>query len=726
MKPIRLLIICLAAALAAGVGAGVYYYTRTPHHSSERAVYYDVGGFSGIVVNGLTDEPIRGAHVVARHQTTQDTQEVSTDESGRFALDLEDGTWIFTATKENFLTQGADDVGREMTILDGTKFVNAKLKLWPAAQVHGRVLAGNVGITADIQATYVRDASGAEGFAFEKRSTLEDGTFVIDNAFAGTMNISVAAEGFANVQLKDIVLSAGQSVDLGDIPMVDGVSLYGVIRDAATHRGIQSAEIVVKNNAGRLLESTHADNHGEFRLPALDVKQIEIIVSAEGYHDAVRKMRLEGNANREFNLALTRAWGLSLDVQNQTGREPVKTHVTITDVSTQAVVYDETLANGIYTLDTLKGGPFLIAAESFDKQTRLNMRSTAGEAVHIRLKPFAKIVAEARNSDGSGLSNAQYRYSFKEEPGGDESFMSWQNMVTPDFEIADLPAGFYRVMIKKNGEDKIISSPEFQLRDGDVRSVTLQMTEGGVLKGHVISANEGYNVQATVSIEEINRTAKTDVDGYFTIDKLPETAFTLVVKPNREEEETRFTGIVVKENDTLERDFRVTADRIERREKRRERVREMRERGEFPPPPGDGRPHWGDGKPPWGDGPPPWENGQPPWGDGKPPWGDGPPPWENGQPPWGDGKPPWGDGPPPWENGQPPWGDGKPPWGDGPPPWENGRNDGENRPPWGDGAPPWDNNGNADNPEPATDSAQPPAPNPSRDNVGRRSPKKGK
>ena|GEM_PF-2416702 len=656
MKPKRLLTIGIPVVLIAGIGTGAFFYF-TPRHTPTEALLYDVGGFSGIVVNGMTNEPVKGAHVLARHQQTQDTQEVTTDDRGRFALDLEDGTWNLTATKDLFLPQGMDDKGREMTIQNGTKFVNAKLKIWPAAQIHGRVLAGNVGITANISAVYLHDASGAEDYSFEKITTQDDGTFTITNAYAGVMNISIAADGFANVTLKDVNISAGQNLDLGDIPMQDGVSLFGIITDAATKKGIPGAAILIKNQTGKTLETTHSENNGEYRLPPIDMKQLEISISAEGYHDFSRRMRLEGNANRELNLALIRAWGLSLDVQNQTGREPIETHITITDVNTQKIVYDETVSNGVFSLDTLKGGPFLIAAESFDKQTHQTLRTQAGESVRIRLKPFAKIIGSARDSDGSKLTKGQYRYSYKEEANGDESFMPWNSLTSADFEIAELPSGIYRVMIKKNGDDKEISSPEFILKDGDIRNVTLQMTEGGVLKGHVISSNEGYNIRATVSIEELNRSTQTDVDGYFTFDKLPNHAVTLIIKPDREDEETRFTGIVVKEDNTVERDFRVTATKIERREKRREQIREMRERGERPTPP------WGDGKPPWGDGPPPWANGdgKPPWGDGKPPWGDGPPPWENGEgkPPWGDGKPPWGDGPPPWENGE-----GKPPWGD--------------------------------------------------------------
>ena len=622
MKPGPLILGIAGTCLAAGI---VIYIGLKP---TEIIVSDEPGGFAGIVVNGLTNEPIPDATVMAVQTAPENKNTLKTEHThtGQFDLTLMDGNYIVTASAPGFTTQGRNDTGRTIEIEDKTRYVNAKLKLWPTSTVQGRVVAGKIGIQADIVLYYDHDASGAGDYEFQTVKADEDGHFVISDAYAGVSTVSIAAEGFANVDLRDTVISPGQVVDLGEIPLRDGVSLFGQITDATTRRGISDARIAIRNMDNSVIAETTTDRDGHFRLPATDVKQVAVQIDHDGYHPHSKTIQLTGNANRNYDIALHRAWGLTLNVQNQTGREPIKTRIVVIDATTQATVYESTLANGIHNLDNVKGGPFIIQAETPDTMTKAHLRAASGDNVYVRLRPFGKINVIAKTSDGEALTQGEYRYFSRSTQTENETETPWTAFTSSEFEIADLHEGFYRVEIKSGKKE--VGSHEIKIQNGDVYQLNLQLLEGGVLSGRVVT-ELGNSVRATVTLNNDSRVVATDKDGYFTFDKMPaEPASISIVPRGRDSKETRFTDIIVKENDRVEREFRVDSPGTDERAERRARFEEMRERGEFPPPPPPGaRPPWGDGPPPWGDGPPPWGDGQPPWGDGPPPWGDGPPPW---------------------------------------------------------------------------------------------------
>ena len=648
MKKWLIIAACLGAA---GAAAGMYLHAENDD-SATSDLPTASGGFSGIVTNGATGKPLAGARVAAVNQATNEVAaSTESSESGAFALDLPDGDYVIRATADHFVAQGKLDNGREILVHNDTRYVNARIDLWPASSMHGRVVSGNAGIQAEIELHYESDSSGAGDYIFKTIESGADGRFIIGEIYAGTASVAISAEGFTTAHLADIHIQPGESIELGDIPMRDGITLYGRITDASSTTGIDGAEITVRNARNQIIARCSTDHDGNYRMRPIETARVMIEVSAEGYYVYRQRMAVGSNARQEASFKLDRAWGLMLDIQNQTGRDPSHTLIRITDISSSQVVYEHTLSNGKISLDSLKAGPYIIEASTTDRVITQTVRANAGQSMRIVLKPLAIIHAHAQNSNGEPLQSGEYRYIARLNDSPDDTETPWTALVSPDIDLDELPAGTYRLELRTDNT-RIVSSPEFVLKNGDVRDMVIRMTEGGVLQGRVVSTESGIGIDATVElVADKPRTVKTDNEGNFTIDKLPQTAFSIVISPDRDEGSKTFENIQVKDNETISRTFSVDAPNADRRAKRRAMRENWRNNG--------GQPPWGDGKPPWGDGPPP----APPWGDGKPPWGDGPPP----APPWGDGKPPWGDGPPP----APPWGDGKPPWGDGSPQWQN-------------------------------------------------------
>lgn len=567
------------------------------------------GGFSGIVVNGLDGRRLKNATVTAYIRNDDGSlnaiNSVTCDENGRFDIPLNDGAYLIVAANPGFTTRGRDDSGRELDVSGGVHFVNGKLRLWPVATLKGRVVNGRAGIRAQVTLEYEKDASGDGGYTFVALNANQDGDFEIPNAYAGIAVLRIAASGFASVRLTDLALAAGNTLDLGDIPLHDGVTLFGQIRDAQTNRGIRGANIQIVGSDGAVLETQQTSASGDYAFAPLDNSvQISVSISAEGYRKTRKNIDFSGKDSYELSLALKRMWGLTLDVQNRTGREPIETRIRIIDPSTEKEIYREVLSNGAHSLDFIKSGSWIVDAESGDRLTHKTFRVQAGDNVLVRLDPFARIDGDVFDSDGTPLQNGEYRYYVRSSADASEdSSTPWMAMASSRFTIEDLHEGFYRVEVRReNGEPT--SSPEFQLREGDVRSLSIRLNKGGVLRGHVASAVDGLNLaNATVSVVGSSQNATTDTGGNFTLDQLPSGAFSISIQPEREQEPTLFEGIVVKENTTLSRDFRVNADRTESRQRRRARFEEMRANGELPPPRG-GKPPWdNNGDPPE---PPPW------------------------------------------------------------------------------------------------------------------------
>ena len=581
----------IAAALSVG---GAVYMIGAQERAPEESAPSEKGGFSGVVVDGETGNPLEAEVIVS--SGGREVARTACDAKGRFDVALEDGVYMVRALHSGYVPRGEKGAARKIEVVDATHFVNAKISLWPQSFLKGRILAGERGVPAELEVSYQRDASGAQNYVLKRFSSDETGQFFLSGAYAGIVGVSIEAEGFANLRLDDIVLQAGKTVDLGDIPLREGVSIHGTVRDLQSDTPLSGVRIKVVNPSGVVLSETQSTSTGAYRLPAVEAAEVRLVATTEGYRVFGWNLRLGNEVNRELDLQLKRAWGLSVEIVNETGREPTKSHLSITDLSTQKVVYEAIKDNGRHAINELRGGPYLVTAESFDKETRYDVRAFAGDSVKLVLKPYARIGVEVVDRQGVPVKEGQYRYIYHPVSGGEEVTNSWLAFEGESFELSELKPGAYRVEVRVN-KDHISSSPELHVKMGDNKSVKIPLTEGGVLRGHVVSEKRHRGIPARVEWMGTSTSTVTDSEGYFVFDNLPVNAFSIKVIPDVGYEKV-FSGIVVEENGELEREFEVNGKRIKRNYGERNA---QRERGSLS--------GFGEGAPPFGEGAPLWDEG---------------------------------------------------------------------------------------------------------------------
>ena len=142
-------------------------------------------------------------------------------------------------------------------------------------------------------------------------------------------------------------------------------------------------------------------------------------------------------------------------MDNRTGREPIETLVTITDTSSNQVVYEHTYENGSYTLEEFTGGPYLVHGASADRLTEASVQIVAGSTATLTLKPFGRI-----NVRFIGKPNKPRFSGFEEQIGSyrtvalkdntSEKMMPWQQIMTDTVMIDDLMPGSYIVEARPN------------------------------------------------------------------------------------------------------------------------------------------------------------------------------------------------------------------------------------------------------------------------------------
>lgn len=536
---------------------------------------------SGTVLDGITKKPI------AAKITVKDKKQIlkSTDcnASGEYSFALPYGKYQLSAEFPGYVPLGKFDISHPIEIDENTQKLK-KIYLWPEAKVKGHVISENSGIAAQIQFNYQYDDSDAENYIFKNLTSDAEGNFLLTQAYGGIQDITITADGYVAQTLKDIELDPGKTVDLGDIPMRTGTTIFGTVTDSETAKAIAGAKLQYIDNHGNVLLQTTSQEDGSYKLPATDLQNIQIAITADGYKDIRDAISTNGQARYEYNPAMSKLAGIGIVVNNQTGREPIKTLITVTDIATEKVVYEKEHDNGFYTLNALQQGPYLVHGYSADKLTEATARVTAGSTATLTLKPFAKLNVQFVLKRDNSPAKGTYRYIYKSDDA-EEMTTNWtpiptdtdtvliDNLMPGTYQIEARSDSFWEASEGKPGETHISRSAQIPLQMGETRFVKLPLTTGGTMRGKFIIPPRlaGKPIIAMVyrdfkdENEQRSRSGTTvmvDPNGEFIADQLPEGEFSIYAfTPTGDA--SYFSGIKVNFDGDLAMDFDMNFSRKE-------------------------------------------------------------------------------------------------------------------------------------------------------------------
>ena len=211
-----------------------------------------------------------------------------------------------------------------------------------------------------------------------------------------------------------------------------------------------------------------------------------------------------------YDVEKSKVAGIEVVVDNRTGRDPIETLVTITDTTSNQVVYQHTYENGRYALPEFTGGPYLVHGTSADKLTEASVRIVAGNTATLTLKPFGRIHVRFIGKPDKPRHNG-----FEEQIGfyrtvaitdeTSEKIMPWQQIMTDTAMIENLMPGSYIVEAYPNSYwDDYASWDQFEqwekmdrskyhiarvqvpnLEMGETRYVELPLIYSGTMKATV-------------------------------------------------------------------------------------------------------------------------------------------------------------------------------------------------------------------------------------------------
>ena len=428
--------------------------------------------YAGTVIDGKTGKPLQAKILVNRDGS--EVQTVECDSNGKYDVSLADGNYSISAVYPGYVGKGKDDFPRSIDIHSDTQNMNTSIELWPEATISGRVVSDEQGIPAQVTLNYQEDDSGAKDYQFSQVIADQNGNFKVDGASGGKLSIRIVSDGYMNLILDDIEVKPGEQTELGDIPLYHAVDVYGTITDLETKLGISGVIVQTLDAHHHVISETTSAEDGSSRIAAADNYPIHIAVKANGYEEKQQELSREQIVD-SYLIALKKAsTGLSLVINNITNREPIKTQVTITDVTSNEIVFDHECVNGFYKLDQLSGGPFLIKGVSYDKITEAVKRAAVGERVMLTILPFAKLNVQFVMDDNKPLTG-QYRYFYKPE-SGDETASQWVDISENTVMITDLMPGTYWVEAHGERQDSVSRSREITIAMGETRFVSVHLS----------------------------------------------------------------------------------------------------------------------------------------------------------------------------------------------------------------------------------------------------------
>jgi prenyltransferase beta subunit len=481
------------------------------------------GTITGTVADGTTHAPLSGVLV----EITSLGLSATTNSSGAFTLsNVAAGGADLTFTKAGYavgtvsVTVGAGDV-----LAIGTIYINPN--------PDSGIVSGT--------ATNASDGTPLSGVLITvtgavplTATTGADGTYTITDVPSGAVTFSATQSGYLDANGSGTVIQGGVltfSPALTPAPTAGTVT--GAVTDSDTGLPIEGATIDL---TGTATDSAVTGPDGSYTFTNVPAGAINLSASASGYDPVSTSGTLTAGLIVYFSPALTPTGStapttgtISGTVTDAgTGLPIDQANVDLSGAASGSVLTD---ASGTYQFADLAEGSYTVTISMSGYQTATATGLlTAGGAmvVNAALQPVPTTgtiqgtVVDAVTGDPIPLAGILLL----------ESGASTGTDVQGGFELADVPEGTYTVTITATGyasQTVNVVLPGGATADLGVLSLTA-MAGSTTLTGVVTDASTGNPIpNATVLLDETNSAVTTDADGYYSLDNIELSAFTLKV-----------------------------------------------------------------------------------------------------------------------------------------------------------------------------------------------------
>ncbi|HWW61991.1 MAG TPA: carboxypeptidase regulatory-like domain-containing protein, partial [Thermoanaerobaculia bacterium] len=401
-------------------------------------------------------EPVAEASVYANSAAhAADSQSARTAENGTFEMEgLADGRYTFIGTKEGYSAGKIEDVD----VTAAAPIVIALSNDEPKGALHGTV-EGFVGSSA----MYGSVIATTEGEGSAQGVINRDGTFRVENVFAGDVTVHASAGGLRGdleSSTEHVTLAPGADASV-NLKFRTDITIRGVVTEDGTPA--TGRRVSFDDASGNSSASASTDGAGAYEVLGLIPGDYKVSIGTQR-GPFVTSYQVAGSATFDIRIELSRIEGRVVDEEGS----PVSGATIALDdrnvLSDASGAFSFSLPAGKYTLVASKRGYGETRFESETGGAPLTVTLARGEELRVR-------VVDAR--DGTTLAG----YVVALAPGGNTVVANSRGTSPDGTARIALAAGSYRIAASADG----YASSSARADSPSANEVRVALTPGGKL-----------------------------------------------------------------------------------------------------------------------------------------------------------------------------------------------------------------------------------------------------
>ena len=504
---------------------------------------------SGYVFDDL-GEPIHGAKLQGMYlrDNTAMSRSVTSEADGRFVLGgLAEGPLLWLKVEaEGHAPQSEQGIDSDQT--------DYEIVLDRFGILSGRVLLENGDTPSGVKASLEAVSGGVIAFARGAGASArgdDEGRFEINDAGPGTYHLRLTAKGARPLRVKDVVVHAGDTTDVGTYRLEQGRELSGSVLDARDGSPVANAAIRVDAASGGLVGSATnlgtatTDGDGRFLVDGLEPGRLIVQVKHGDYApEKVETILKEDEPTEEMTIRLGQGGTLRGTVRDEFGRPSPDRSIGVIEgggfVPGDALV--RTNEAGEYRVERVSPGSYRVVLYPDPSGNAMNIQQKsatiqAAEETVVDFDNEARIAFDGLLTRGGQPIGEVTVMMVPADAGGMLQTRTASVDLSGRFEVGLSRAGAYNVIVQdlKQGLGALVGQARIVVPDEPTVSQEIVL-QSGTIVGTVFNASgepiEGCLVSAvlegaTAGDVGAGTGARVEADGNYRIEGANDGTYTL-------------------------------------------------------------------------------------------------------------------------------------------------------------------------------------------------------